>query len=67
MSINYYAKAQVVSGVAVGILTGGLSTVVGGVAFASHLLDAKNFVISLWNAMDSVANERGSVVSQVVL
>jgi len=47
-----------------GVLTGGLSAVVGGVTFAAHLADAKSFVNGLWNSLDAISNERGSVVSR---
>jgi hypothetical protein len=48
VSINYYAKIKVASGLVVGILTGGLSVAVGAGTLTAHLADAKSFVDSLW-------------------
>jgi len=62
--LHYYAKIQVVTGVAAGIITGGLSTFIGVGTFASHVADAKGFVSSLWQALDVVSNEPGISVSK---
>jgi len=59
VALHYYAKIQVGTGIAVGILTSGLSTVVGVGTFATHVMDAKKFVTSLWLALDAIAPEPG--------
>jgi len=62
--LHYYAKLQVASGVVVGVLTGGLSTVIGVGTFANHISDAKGFVRSLWQVLDAISVENGVSISR---
>jgi len=64
VTVSYWAKVLVGKGIALGILTGGLSTVVGVGTFASHVTEARKFVASLYAFIDGLAGCSSIVVSR---
>jgi hypothetical protein len=64
VSVHYYAKLKVASGIAMGILTGGLSTLVGVGTFASHAVDAEKFIHAMWIMMDNMAKSPSQTIKE---
>eukprot|EP01119_Soliformovum_irregulare_P018303 TRINITY_DN558_c0_g1_i1.p1 TRINITY_DN558_c0_g1~~TRINITY_DN558_c0_g1_i1.p1 ORF type:complete len:280 (+),score=74.79 TRINITY_DN558_c0_g1_i1:66-842(+) len=61
VSLHYFAKITVATGVVTGIVTGGLSTIIGVGTFANHVADAKSFTTQFWNTLDGIAVEPGKI------
>jgi hypothetical protein len=57
VQIQYYARVKFVSAVAVGVLTGGLSTLVGAGTFANHVSEARDFFARLWFMIEQLTGE----------
>lgn len=57
MELQYYARIKFVSAVAVGVLTGGISTLVGAGTFANHVAEARDFFARLWLAIEQLTGE----------
>eukprot|EP01116_Phalansterium_solitarium_P019047 TRINITY_DN5215_c0_g1_i2.p1 TRINITY_DN5215_c0_g1~~TRINITY_DN5215_c0_g1_i2.p1 ORF type:complete len:306 (+),score=81.38 TRINITY_DN5215_c0_g1_i2:126-1043(+) len=62
VALNYFAHIKVAKAAVIGILTGGLSTVVGAGTFTAHVADANRFVASLFLVLEGLAVRRPSIV-----
>eukprot|EP01122_Echinamoeba_exundans_P006788 TRINITY_DN1975_c0_g3_i1.p1 TRINITY_DN1975_c0_g3~~TRINITY_DN1975_c0_g3_i1.p1 ORF type:complete len:328 (+),score=67.05 TRINITY_DN1975_c0_g3_i1:65-985(+) len=56
VEIQSHAAIKVATGIVAGILTGGLSTIVGAAAYAGHLIEAERFVATMWAQIESMAH-----------
>eukprot|EP01117_Protostelium_nocturnum_P008700 TRINITY_DN3117_c0_g3_i1.p1 TRINITY_DN3117_c0_g3~~TRINITY_DN3117_c0_g3_i1.p1 ORF type:complete len:304 (+),score=144.70 TRINITY_DN3117_c0_g3_i1:73-984(+) len=64
VSVHYYAKVKVVTGLAVGILTSGISTLFGAATFASHASDAEGFIKNLFQFLENNARAPSVMISK---
>ncbi|KAL0490489.1 hypothetical protein AKO1_009526 [Acrasis kona] len=63
VTLHYYAKIAVATGLVTGFLTGGLSAIVGVGTFANHAADAKSFTNQFWDTLDGIAFAPGQITS----
>eukprot|EP01117_Protostelium_nocturnum_P015463 TRINITY_DN6004_c0_g1_i1.p1 TRINITY_DN6004_c0_g1~~TRINITY_DN6004_c0_g1_i1.p1 ORF type:complete len:225 (+),score=74.31 TRINITY_DN6004_c0_g1_i1:60-734(+) len=64
VSVHYFAKVKTGTGLAFGVLTGGLSTIIGAATFTSQLNDAKALMSTLLAYLEGISSAPSVLISR---